>query len=257
MDVEAKDKFSDTTVKAEDDLLEAIRNYSKGFAEWPAKKWRCPDHKSNRGYVVEIGIENQKYICKHDFRLYWFRERERAHLVKKREYLTKGWYWKTTQTLSETNGYIREVRYSRAFMLPADKDRAANLSDTEGVKSIFPLYCALGVDALLFKITCKMMWAIAKEAVRARSYADASANIIEKYHVENRVFHVEKVTDYVGALGWEEQLSHAEEAERQSHQKVDGRWRRKTISCTLGLKGPWSISETRKEATYGWEANRR
>lgn len=86
--------------------------------------------------------------------------------------------------------------------------------------------CALGVDVLPFKISCQMMCAIAREAVRARSYADAQINIQKKYHVTMSSVQVEKVTDFVGTLVYEEQLKEDGRAEILSHQKIDGRLRR-------------------------------
>lgn len=76
-------------------------------------------------------------------------------------------------------GTFGDIEYSRASLIPADKTSAKILWETENRKSIFPLDCALGVDVLPFKISCQMMCAIAREAVRARSYADAQANIQE------------------------------------------------------------------------------
>ena len=150
-------------------------------------------------------------------------------------------------------GTFGEIHYSRTSMIPADKNSAAILRDTEGVKSIFPLDCALGVDGLPFKITCKMMCAIAKEAVRARSYADASTNIHEKYNVEISAFQVEKVTDYVGALVLGEQLRQSQEAERLSHQKVDGRLRRRRKNDILYLELDGAMVHVRdKKDGDGW-----
>ena len=63
-------------------------------------------------------------------------------------------------------GTFGEIEYSRASLIPADKESARILQETENKKSIFPLDCALGVDVLPFKISCQMMCAIAKEAVR-------------------------------------------------------------------------------------------
>ena len=127
-------------------------------------------------------------------------------------------------------GTFGEIHYSRTSMIPADKKSAAILHDTEGVKSIFPLDCALGVDVLPFKITCKMMCAIAKEAVRARSYADASTNVYEKYNVEMSAYQVEKVTDYVGALVFDGATSPIA--------------RSRTV---IPPKGRWSSKEAKKE----------
>ena len=42
MDIESNDKFSDTIANAEDELLEAIRNYSKAFKESASKNGGVP-----------------------------------------------------------------------------------------------------------------------------------------------------------------------------------------------------------------------
>ena len=133
-------------------------------------------------------------------------------------------------------GTFGEIKYSRASLIPADKESAKILFEKEKRKSIFPKDCALGVDVLPFKITCPMMCAIAKEAVRARSYSDAAANIEEKFHVKLSSVQIEKVTDFVGALVYRAQLLEAIEAERLSHQKVDGRLRRRRKNDVLYLE---------------------
>lgn len=48
-------------------------------------------------------------------------------------------------------GIFGEVTYLRASLIPADKGSADKLLAEEGVKSVFPLDCALGVDVLPFK----------------------------------------------------------------------------------------------------------
>lgn len=144
---------------------------------------------------------------------------------------------KNNQNLSrKLIGTFGEIRYSRASLIPADKKSASVLRQLEGVNSIFPLDSVMGVDVLPFKISCKMMCSIAKEAVRARSYSDASTNIYEKYHVTMSSVQVEKVTDYVGNLVFNEQLRLANEAETRSHQKIDGRLRRKRKNDILYLE---------------------
>ena len=122
-------------------------------------------------------------------------------------------------------GTFGEIEYSRASLIPADKQSAAILWKTEQKKSVFPLDCALGVDVLPFKISCQMMCAVAKEAVRARSYSDASTNISEKYHVKMSSVQIEKITDFIGALVFKSQTQEAEKAKDLLHQKVDGRRR--------------------------------
>ena len=150
-------------------------------------------------------------------------------------------------------GTFGDIEYSRASLIPADKESAKILLETENRKSIFPLDCALGVDVLPFKITCQMMCAIAKEAVRARSYTDARVNIEEKYHVTMSSVQVEKVTDFVGALVYESQLKEAREAEALSYQKVDGRLRRRRKNDILYLEIDGAMVHVRdKKDGDGW-----
>ena len=150
-------------------------------------------------------------------------------------------------------GTFGEIQYSRASLIPADKESARILLETENRKSVFPLDCALGVDVLPFKISCSMMCAIAKEAVRARSYSDASINIEEKFHVKISAVQIEKVTDYVGALVYKEQLDEATTAETLSSQKVDGRLRRRRKNDILYLELDGTMVHVRdKNDGDGW-----
>lgn len=150
-------------------------------------------------------------------------------------------------------GLFGEVTYSRASLIPADKQSASILLETEGVKSIFPLDCELGVDVLPFKLTCNMMCAAAKEAVRARSYVDASQNILEKYHVTLSAVQVEKVTDYVGTLVFKEQMAASEEAKTSVSQKIDGRRRRRRKNDILYLETDGAMVHVRDKKTGdGW-----
>lgn len=150
-------------------------------------------------------------------------------------------------------GLFGEITYSRASLIPADKESSVRLLETEGSKSIFPLDCMLGVDVLPFKITCNMMCAIAKEAVRARSYADASTNIMEKHHVKLSAVQIEKVTDYVGGLVFKDQLKQSEEAKVNLSTKVDGRHRRRRKNDILYLEIDGAMVHVRdKKNGDGW-----
>ncbi|MCR4655751.1 MAG: UPF0236 family protein [Lachnospiraceae bacterium] len=150
-------------------------------------------------------------------------------------------------------GTFGEIQYSRASLIPADKNSARILRETENRKSVFPLDIALGVGSLPFKISCQMMCAIARETVRARSYSDASTNIEEKYHVTMSSVQVEKVTDFVGAIVYDEQLKEAEIAEGLSHNKVDGRLRRRRKNDILYLEVDGAMVHVRdKKDGDGW-----
>ena len=154
-------------------------------------------------------------------------------------------------------GTFGEIEYSRASLIPADKQSAAILLKEEKKKSVFPLDCALGVDVLPFKISCQMMCAVAKEAVRARSYSDASTNINEKYHVKMSSVQVEKVTDFIGALVFQSQTQEAEKAKGLSRQKVDGRRRRRRKNDILYLELDGAMVHVRdKKDGDGWMESR-
>ena len=97
------------------------------------------------------------------------------------------------------------------------------------------------------------MCAIAKEAVRARSYADASTNIMEKHHVKLSAVQIEKVTDYVGGLVFKDQLKQSEEAKVNLSTKVDGRHRRRRKNDILYLEIDGAMVHVRdKKNGDGW-----
>lgn len=150
-------------------------------------------------------------------------------------------------------GIFGEITYMRTSLIPADPESSKRLYEREGLKSVFPLDRALGVDVLPFKISCQMMCAIAKEAVRARSYSDAGISINEKFHVSLCPVQVEKVTDYVGGRVFEDQMRLSMEAEGLSHQKTDGRRRRRRKNDILYLEIDGAMVHVRdKKGGDGW-----
>jgi hypothetical protein len=155
--------------------------------------------------------------------------------------------------IRKLTGTFGEIQYSRASLIPTDKKSAHILLEKENRKSIFPLDCALGVDPLPFKMTCQMMCAVAKEAVRARSYSDAKTNIEEKYHVKISSVQVEKITDFIGTLVYASQLREAQEAETLSRQKIDGRLLRRRKNDVLYLELDGAMVHVRdKKGGDGW-----
>lgn len=150
-------------------------------------------------------------------------------------------------------GLFGEIQYSRASLIPADKESAKILWETEQKKSVVPLDCALGVDVLPFKITYQMMCRIAKEAVRARSYSDASNCIMEKYHVSISPVQVENVTDYIGSLIFDKQKQEAQAAKDSINIKIDGRLRRRRKNDILYLELDGAMVHIRdKKDGDGW-----
>lgn len=149
-------------------------------------------------------------------------------------------------------GIFGWIEYSRTSLVPSDSVSKARL-ELEGINSVCPLDCALGVDRLPFKITCRMMCAIVKEAVRARSYSDAVVSIEEKYHVKLSSVYIEKITDYVGSLVFAEQMDLAKEAEKGLSLKVDGRHRRRRKNDILYLELDGAMVHIRdKKDGDGW-----
>lgn len=150
-------------------------------------------------------------------------------------------------------GIFGEISYSRSVLIPADKRSAKKLWETEQIKSIAPVDCVLGIDILPFKVSCKMMCAAAKEAVRARSYSDAKNNIAEKYHINLSAAQIEKITDYIGNLVFDDQVRLAKEAEKSAGIKVDKRRRRRRNNDILYLEIDGAMIHIRdKQGEDGW-----
>ncbi len=128
-----------------------------------------------------------------------------------------------------------EIKYCRTILIPVDQESKKLLIDQAGVTSVVPMDDALGVSRLPFKITSKMMSRIAKEAVRARSYKEASDIIMEHYHIEISPTQVEKVTDFIGWLVFKLELEEAERVKEKEGVKIDNRKRRKMQNDILYL----------------------
>ena len=71
------------------------------------------------------------------------------------------------------------------------------------------------------------MAAVCREGVRAKSYAEAVINISEKYHVKISAKQVEKITNYVGKVVWDDQRKKADVSKATIGIRVDNRKRRR------------------------------
>ena len=119
------------------------------------------------------------------------------------------------------------ITYERTFLVASNKEQSQKLYDTEGIRGVFPKDWALGIDRLPFKATYKMMAAVCREGVRAKSYAEAVINISEKYHVKISAKQVEKITNYVGKVVWDDQRKKADVSKATIGIRVDNRKRRR------------------------------
>ena len=103
-----------------------------------------------------------------------------------------------------------KLSYSRTALVPVNARSKEILYQMTGKRSVYPLDEVLMVDQLPFKMTYSAAVAVAKEGVRARSYEDASENIIEKYKFSISPKEVENVTDFVGNIMFQKQCREAE-----------------------------------------------
>ena len=128
------------------------------------------------------------------------------------------------------------ISYYRTMLVPADKDSSYALLKCNGSKSVCPVDDLLGISDLPFKITYRMMAAIAKEATYARSFADAKGRILDQYGVEVSVTTIENVTDYVGQVMFAEQYCQALDAQAAVDDWIDGRTIHKRKSDVLYIE---------------------
>ena len=151
----------------------------------------------------------------------------------------KGTVSKTLTTL------YGQIKFSRTQLVPTDGDSLSKLISITGNKSVYPLDCYLGIDKLPFKITVKMMSAIAKEAVRAASYERASESIRQHYGIEIGDDTVRKVTDFVGNIVFADDTARAALADLHHDDTIDKRRIHKRRSDILYLEMDGAMVNTR------------
>ena len=69
---------------------------------------------------------------------------------------------------------LGKIRYRRTLLAPVGEDSVKALAAIQKEKYVCPLDMAIGVNNLPFKITVRMMVAMAKEAIRSTSYERAA-----------------------------------------------------------------------------------
>lgn len=149
------------------------------------------------------------------------------------------------------------VTYKRTFLIAQTSQYSNELYNLEGVRGIFPKDCALGIDKLPFKCTYKMIAALAREGVRAKSYKEAARNAKEKYNADISPKQIEKITNYVGCVVWDNQCDEACKAKQSIEAKIDRRTRRRRKNDILYIEidGAYVHVRDKQEAsgtTSGW-----
>lgn len=140
-----------------------------------------------------------------------------------------------------------EIVYSRTLLVPAGKESEKNLARLQKWKSVCPLDEYLGVDKLPFKMTVKMMAAVAKEAVRSTSYERAAVVIREHLGVEVSASTVRSVTDYVGDAVYSDDKTRAENAQKNASVKIDKRKKRRKADDILYIEMDGAMFNTRSD----------
>ena len=149
------------------------------------------------------------------------------------------------------HGYIA---YKRTLLVPMDKESADKLLELDGRKSVCPVDDMLGVSKLPFKITCRMMSHIAKEATCARSYTEAADRINREVNKPISTSTVQRVTDYVGSLVYAEQVRNAKDAEASLPNKtIDKRRIRKRKDDVLYIETDGAMLHVRDKEHVGLE----
>ena len=151
------------------------------------------------------------------------------------------------------------IRYSRTILAPADRESSAKLKELYNTKSVVPVDDLLGVSALPFKMTYRLISEVAREAVSARSYADATEKIKHRFNIEISTSTVEHVTDFVGNIMFVYQCGQANIAKSLMPQKIDARRIRKQKDDVLYIETDGAMVYVRDkeqteydEPTPGW-----
>ena len=130
-------------------------------------------------------------------------------------------------------------------MSAGDTESAAELLKFQKQKYVYPLDCHLGVNELPFKITVRMMTAIAKEAVLASSYQRATEAVREHYGVSISTATVRSVTDFVGSVVFEDDRQRAEAARKTSTISIDKRRKHRSKDDILYIEMDGAMVNTR------------
>lgn len=117
-----------------------------------------------------------------------------------------------------------KITFERTMLIGINKENTKKIEELTGEPSIFPLDQALGIDKVPFKMTPRMILAVTKEGVRAKSYREAAIMLEERFDNEFSADLVRNVTDHVGRIVWADDLKHAKEAEEwlSSHTMITG-----------------------------------
>lgn len=126
------------------------------------------------------------------------------------------------------------VTFSRTVLTAKDKASEIELKKLINRTTVCPVDDLLGITNLPFKATQQAMSFIAKEATKAHSYDEASKIISKQIGYKVSTKTVERITDFVGKLSFDQQCKEAEEAKKNTFDKpIDKRRIRKSQDDVL------------------------
>lgn len=141
------------------------------------------------------------------------------------------------------------VTFERTMLIGIDKENTKKLEELTGESSIFPLDQSLGIDKIPFKMTPRMVLAVAREGVRAKSYREAAITLKDRFDCDFSADLVRNVTDHVGQIVWEDDLRQARAAEKwHSNNKIDRRKRSHDPEDIIVIGTDGAYLDTREES---------
>lgn len=133
--------------------------------------------------------------------------------VKKNEYKEKGITLHVQRRVKKEISTLQgKLSFFRMVLRPFGDASKKRLLDTEGIKSVVPLDCYLGIDRIPFKMSIDMMLECAYWAQNQCSF-EAAQNAVKKiYGMDINDDTIRLATDYVGRLVFESDCRKADAA---------------------------------------------
>jgi hypothetical protein len=103
------------------------------------------------------------------------------------------------------------IQISRYLLTPKTPEDAKRLMELEGVRGIFPLDIALGLNRLPHLMTVKGMLKVCQVALESRSYKQASEQLAKAHRINLKPSTVMAVTNHIGNLAFQYDMDRANE----------------------------------------------
>lgn len=181
-----------------------------------------------------------------------------CYLVKKNEYRARGIILTPSQLekrdIATINGVIS---ITRRRLRPVSKENKDLLMEAEGVRSIAPLDCFLGIDKLPFKMTAAVMLECAYWAQDQASFQRAEEKIERTLHLKIDDDTVRKAAGYIGRAVFEEDCRNADRVWKEfSTRPLAMAPRRKKGTLYIEVDGSAINTRVQDEDGSTWRENK-